>query len=301
MAKATTSSLSSPALPPRPPPRCLFSTSSRRPSSRPHAHEDEQAHPHEHHGRDGDDDGTGTGTDAGTDAGTDTEKGSTAPGKFLDKATIERLGRQRPAALGGWASEAFFVFTIVMSMMMSEYFIGGFNIVLPPIAEALRMPAASRTWPAGVTNLTTAALLQPFARLCDLYGGRAVFLSGHAWLLVWSLVSGFSRSTTMLIVCRAMQGVGSAAFLPAGLAILSQMYRPGPRKNVVFAIYGAFACLGFYFGIFAGALTAEFLDWRWYFWVGAGVGLVVAGSGWASIPRDLGDVNPDARMDWLGV
>ncbi|KID81816.1 drug resistance protein [Metarhizium guizhouense ARSEF 977] len=221
--------------------------------------------------------------------------------EYLDQATIERLGRQRPDALSNWLAESFFVFTIVMSMMMSEYFIGGFNIVLPPIADALEIPASSRTWPAGVTNLTTAALLLPFARLCDLYGGRVVFLCGHMWLLTWSLVSGFSQNTTMLIVCRAMQGIGSAAFLPAGLAILSQTYRPGPRKNFVFAVYGAFACIGFYFGIFAGALTAEYLDWRWYFWIGAIVGLVVGVSGSISIPRHLGDVNPDARMDWLGV
>lgn len=221
--------------------------------------------------------------------------------EYLDQATIERLGRQRPEALSNWLAESFFVFTIVMSMMMSEYFIGGFNIVLPPIADALEIPASSRTWPAGVTNLTTAALLLPFARLCDLYGGRVVFLCGHMWLLTWSLVSGFSQNTTMLIVCRAMQGIGSAAFLPAGLAILSQTYRPGPRKNFVFAIYGAFACIGFYFGIFVGALTAEYLDWRWYFWIGAIVGLAVGISGSISIPRHLDDVNPNARMDWLGV
>lgn len=237
-----------------------------------------------------------------------TEKGSihgedlaTSPKFVMDKATLERMGRQRPDRLSNWVTESFFVFTIVMSMMMSEYAIGGFNIVLPPIADALNIPASSRTWPAGVTNLTTAALLQPFARLCDLYGGRAVFLSGQMWLLIWSVVSGFSQNTTMLITCRAMQGIGSAAFLPAGLAILSQMYRPGPRKNLVFAIYGAFACVGFYFGIFVGALTTEYLDWRWYFWVGAMIGVVIVISGFISIPRNLGDVNPEAKMDWLGV
>lgn len=221
--------------------------------------------------------------------------------EYMDKATLERLGRQRPDVLSNWFTESFFVFTIVMSMMMSEYFIGGFNIVLPPIADALKIPASSRTWPAGVTNLTTAALLLPFARLCDLYSGRIVFLCGHMWLLTWSLVSGFSQNTTMLILCRAMQGIGSAAFLPAGLAILSQTYRPGPRKNFVFAIYGAFACIGFYFGIFIGAVTAEYLDWRWYFWIGAIVCLFIGISGSLSIPRNLGDVNPDAKMDWLGV
>lgn len=219
----------------------------------------------------------------------------------MDKATLERLGRQRPDTLSSWSAELLLVFTIVMSMMISEYFIGGFNIVLPPLADALNIPPSLRTWPAGVTNLTLAALLQPFARLCELYGGRWVFLGGHVWLLTWSVVSGFSQNTNMLIVCRAMQGLGAAAFLPAGLTILSQTYRPGPRKNFVFATYGAFACVGFYFGIFVGAVSAEYLTWRWYFWIGAIVGLVICLSGWISIPRQLDDIDPKARMDWLGV
>ncbi|PNY25128.1 Uncharacterized protein TCAP_04939 [Tolypocladium capitatum] len=221
--------------------------------------------------------------------------------KTLRRADIERLGRQRPAVLAHWFTEAGFVFAVVTSMMMSEYFIGGFNIVLPPIADALAMPPSSRAWPAAAANLSAAALLQPFARLCDLYGGRAIFLGGHAWLLAWSLASGFSGGTAVLTVCRAMQGVGAAAILPAGLALLSRAYRPGPRKNFVFAVYGAFSCIGFYFGIFMGAVSVEYLDWRWYFWIGAILGLVVGLSGVLTIPRNLGDVDPDARMDWWGV
>jgi hypothetical protein len=41
----------------------------------------------------------------------------------LDKADIERLGRQRPDLLPTWYAEVGFVFTIVFSMMMSEYFV----------------------------------------------------------------------------------------------------------------------------------------------------------------------------------
>ncbi|PHH91386.1 hypothetical protein CDD83_641 [Cordyceps sp. RAO-2017] len=214
---------------------------------------------------------------------------------------VKRLGRERPAALSSGLVEAGFVFTVVLSMMMSEYFIGGFNIILPPVADALAIPPSARTWPAGVTNLTTAALLQPFARMCDLYGARVVFICGHAWLLVWSLITGFSVNSTMLIVCRAMQGIGAAAFLPAGLALLSQTYRPGPRKNFVFSVYGAFACIGFYFGIFMGAVAAQYLNWRWYFWIGTILGLCLVLSGFLTVPRGLGDVDPDVRMDWWGV
>lgn len=219
----------------------------------------------------------------------------------MDKETIERLGRQRPEILPSWFAEVMFVFSVVMSTTIGEYFIGGFNIVLPPVAAALHIPESAQTWPAGATTLTMAALLQPFARSCDIYGGRVVFLTGHVWLLVWSLICGFSQNTTMLIVCRAMQGIGSAAFLPAGLAILSQTYRPGPRKNFIFAIFGACSCVGFYFGIFVGSVTAEYLTWRWYFWIGAAIGLLISVSGFLSMPANATEIDPSVSMDWLGA
>ncbi|KAI1852023.1 hypothetical protein JX265_008172 [Neoarthrinium moseri] len=218
---------------------------------------------------------------------------------ILTKTDIERLGRERPSMLTK-ASEVGFVFTIIVSMMMSEYFISGFNIILPTVADELRMPDSQRTWPSEVINLTTAALLLPSARLCDQYGGRIIFLLGHAWLMTWSLIAGFSQNPTMLIVCRALQGIGSGAFLPAGIALLGQTYRPGPRKNLVFSFYGAMACIGFYFGIFMGAIAGQLLDWRWYFWIGTILVLMNSVTGFLTIPRHLGDGDPGVRMDWWG-
>lgn len=219
----------------------------------------------------------------------------------LDKPDIERLGRQRPPLLPSVLIEFGFVTTIVLSMMMSEYFISGFNIILPAVASSLNIPETSRTWPAGVTNLTTAALLLPFSRLADMYGARIVFLGGHIWLTAWSLVSGFSQNPIMLIICRAMQGIGASAFLPAGISLLAQTYRPGQRKNFVFSVYGAFACIGFYFGIIIGAVTTELANWRWYFWIGAILTFAVAVSGAITIPRNLHIVDPTLGMDWPGV
>ncbi|KAK6077625.1 major facilitator superfamily transporter [Seiridium cupressi] len=219
----------------------------------------------------------------------------------LTKADIERLGRQRPAAFAKASTETFFVITVIVSMMMSEYFISGFNIVLPTIADEINIPAAQRTWPAEAINLTTAALLLPFGRLCDQYGGRVIFLLGHVWLTIWSLVAGFSQNPTMLIVCRAMQGLGSSAFLPAGISLLGTLYRPGPRKNMVFSFYGAMACIGFYIGIFLGAVTGQLLDWRWFFYIGTMLVFVNTVIGFLAIPRHLGDGDPSVRMDWLGV
>ncbi|KAI0599702.1 major facilitator superfamily domain-containing protein [Biscogniauxia sp. FL1348] len=221
--------------------------------------------------------------------------------EVLSKEDIERLGRQRPVSLPTAYTEVGFVFAVVASMMMSEYFISGFNIILPDIADALQIPDSERTWPAGVPNLTTAALLLPFARMCDRYGARVVFISGHVWLFIWSLISGFSQNSLMLIICRAMQGIGNGAFLPAGLALLGQTYRPGPRKNLVYGLYGACAVIGFYIGIILGAVAGELLNWRWYFWIGDILVFIVAVSGFLTIPRNLGDGNPNLSLDWLGI
>lgn len=219
----------------------------------------------------------------------------------FSKTDLERLGRQRPECFTTAWAEAGFVTAVILSMMMGEFFVSGFNIVLPTVATDLAVPARSHTWPAEVPNLATAALLLPCARLSDRWGGRLLFLSGLAWLVVWSLVCGFSNGPVMLIVCRALQGTGTAAFLPASISLLGQTYRPGPRKNFVFALYGAFAVLGFYIGIAVGALTAQLADWRWYFWAGALIVAVNGVVGFLSIPAHLGHANADLRMDWLGL
>lgn len=219
----------------------------------------------------------------------------------LDSAAIERLGRQRPDTLKNFLTEFLFVSVLVISMMMSEYYISGFNIVLPGVATALDIPDSLRTWPAAVPNLSTAALLLPFARLGDIYGAKIVFLGGHAWTLIWSLACGFAQDGTMLIIFRALQGVGFAAFLPTGLTLLAQTYRPGPRKNFMFSLYGSFAALGFYFGILIGAVAGEFLTWRWYFWIGCFLlgGIIIVG--FLTIPGSVDTVVKGAKMDWLGV
>ncbi|WKT52427.1 Major facilitator superfamily [Fusarium oxysporum f. sp. vasinfectum] len=214
---------------------------------------------------------------------------------------LKRLGRSRPALLSNALIEIGFVLSTIGSLMMSEYFISGFNVVLPQISEALDIPQSLRTWPAGVPSLTTAALLLPFARLGDQYGARWVFLCGHAWLLVWSIVSGFSKNSMMLIVSRAMQGVGAGAFMPTAVSLLSSIYRPGPRKNLVFGLYGACGCLGFYVGILIAGICAQLINWSWFFWIGAICEAVVLLCGLLTVPKKFGHGNANVHMDWYGL
>src|SRR5438045_5800412 len=161
------------------------------------------------------------------------------------EARIERLGRERPARFPTLWAELAFIFSILMSQIMTEYFMSGFNIIIPTLMEALDIPQASSVWPASAFSLVVASTLLVFGRLGDMYGGSVVYISGLTWFTVWSLIAGFSINPLMLNFCRALQGLGSAAYLPTGVMLLGSVYRPGSRKNLVFSSYGSCAVIGF--------------------------------------------------------
>ena len=144
-------------------------------------------------------------------------KGSYTPSE------IERLGRERPDAFSSIWVELGFCFSLLGSMFVAEYFVSGFNVLLPALSGALHIPPQAETWPASVFSLVTGAFLLPAGRLADIFGGYLVFLVGLAWFVVWSLIAGFSQNYIMLIFCRALQGFGPAAFLPSGIMLLGSI------------------------------------------------------------------------------
>lgn len=176
----------------------------------------------------------------------------------------------------------------------------GFNVILPTLLVKLDIPQTGAVWPAAAFALITAAFLLPFGRLSDKYGAYPIFVFGLVWFCVWSVVVGFSTNELMLDFCRALQGLGPSAFLPSGVALMGNMYRPGPRKNLVFSLYGGSAPLGFFFGIFVAGLTGQFLRFGWYFWIGATLLFTTTVAAILTIPNDSRE-HKKVEMDWLGA
>lgn len=215
---------------------------------------------------------------------------------------IERLGRERPEVFTSIWMELGFCFALLGSMAIAEFMISGFNILLPELTEALNIPDNAQTWPASVFSLVTGAFLLPAGRLSDMFGGYVVFCTGLAWFLIWSIIAGFSQNYVMLIVCRALQGLGPAAFMPSGISLLGSIYRPGPRKNLVFSLYGAFAPVGFFTGIFFAGVSAQYITWGWFFWIGSIILAIVGLASYLCIPNRKEDKQEQSvKMDWLGT
>ena len=212
---------------------------------------------------------------------------------------VERLGRARPPQFKSIWSEVTTVYSIIMSQLMAEYFVSGFNILVPAVIKKFNIQPSAATWPAASFALVCSAFLLTFGRVADILGGYRVYMFGLIWFAVWSFIAGFAQNELMLDFARAFQGLGPAAFLPSGLMLLGSIYRPGPRKNLIFSIYGGSAALGFFFGVLMAGISGSYLDFRWYFWLGAIVVVTTIVAAFFAIPSDQ-HVQRSVKMDWIG-
>lgn len=217
------------------------------------------------------------------------------------KAVLEHLGRRRPEAFSNAWTEIAFCFSVCMAQILTEYFLSGFILLLPKLIDELKIPTSSSVWPASSFSLVIASTLLVFGRLSDMYGSYAMYMAGLAWLMFWTVIAGFSRDQLMLNICRALQGLGPAAFLPSSVMLIGSTYRPGPRKNIVFSIYGACAVLGFFVGIIAAGAVGQYTSWGAFFWIGATLTFLTACVASCSIPsKHSSKQSFGITMDWWG-
>ena len=193
-------------------------------------------------------------------------------------------------------------------------------VVLSGLGQAMAIELVIAEWfhqadPAGIAwysaafSLTVGTFILVMGRLGDMYGHKRLFVAGHVWLSLWSLVAGlaaYSRSVIFFDFCRAMQGLGGAILLPNALAILGLFYPQGNSKNAAFALFGAVAPSGFVLGAVFSSLVATLAWWPWAFWLSAIYAAVMAAAAAVIIPsaiethRAAGGA-PEMSFDWQGA
>ena len=79
----------------------------------------------------------------------------------------------------------------------------------------------------------------------------------------------------MLIIARAVQGLGAAVVTPAALSIVSTTFPEGEERNKALGAWGGVAGGGAAAGVLFGGILTEYLGWEWIFWVNVPVGVAV--------------------------
>ncbi len=135
------------------------------------------------------------------------------------------------------------------------------NIALPSIGHELNIGAATLPWITTAYYLASATLLLPGGRAGDIWGQRRIFTYGLVILFLASIGCVFTNSETMLILLRAIQGLGNSLLIPASAVIVIAAYPPRETGKAL-GIYMASIYLGLTLGPLIGGVLTEHLGWR---------------------------------------
>lgn len=154
------------------------------------------------------------------------------------------------------------------------------GVALPAIQADLGFTDEGLSWIFNAYVIAFGGLLLLGGKLADVFGARRVFLSGFAILTAASVLAGLASIPSVLLVGRALQGVGAALIAPAALTILMRLFAERPSElGRAFGFWGASAAAGGTAGVFLGGVMTEWLSWNWTFLVNVPLGLAVLATG----------------------
>lgn len=129
------------------------------------------------------------------------------------------------------------------------------------IGENLQLSSNSLAWVSNAYTLTFGGFLLLSGRLSDLLGRKCIFQLGLAIFGLSSLVIGLAQDSIMLILARAVQGIGSSIIAPTTLALMMDAYS-GELRTKAISYYGATAGIGSSIGLLIGGGLTSFISWR---------------------------------------
>jgi EmrB/QacA subfamily drug resistance transporter len=149
------------------------------------------------------------------------------------------------------------------------------GVALPSIQEDLEFSDESLAWVVNAYLITFGGFLLLGGRLGDLFGHRRLFLLGIVLFTLASAACGLATSQEMLVVARAVQGVGGAVVSAVALSLMMTLFTEPAERAKAMGVFGFVASGGGSIGVLLGGVLTDVLNWHWIFLVNVPVGIAV--------------------------
>ncbi len=157
------------------------------------------------------------------------------------------------------------------------------RLVVPPLFPLLReefhLSSAQLGSLQTLLQIVLAMATIPFGLMADRMSRTRIIAAGVVFWSLATFLSGLAQSFALLLMARALVGVGEAAYAPAAQSMISGAFPVESRARAQ-AVFAAGMLLGGTTGLALGGIIGEYLGWRPAFFLVGIPGLIFAVFAW---------------------
>jgi EmrB/QacA subfamily drug resistance transporter len=172
------------------------------------------------------------------------------------------------------------------------------NVALPSIVRDLDAQGSQLQWIIDAYTIVFAGLLLTAGSLGDRLGRKRALMAGLVMFGAFSALASQASSANMLIVARALMGMGGAFIFPTTLSILTNTFY-GRERGRAIGIWAGVAGLGIVIGPLGGGLLLEHFSWGSVFLVNVPLCAAAVAASWFFVP-DSRDPE-EGKLDPIGA
>lgn len=168
---------------------------------------------------------------------------------------------------------------LVLTMVMLSYLVTAIDCSIiftgeTKIAGDLHLNQSALSWIQNVYVLAYGGFMLLGGRLGDTLGRKRVLNVSLMMFCIGSFLAGATQQFGLMVCARFIQGVGAAIMAPTSLALLMDYFQ-GAERVMAIAWYSSISGLGMCVGLVLGGTFANFLSWRYGFFVNVPITLLM--------------------------
>ncbi|MBO0853698.1 MAG: MFS transporter [Nocardia sp.] len=187
--------------------------------------------------------------------------------------------------------------TVVLGMLMAALDQTIVSTALPTIVADLG-GSGHMAWVVTSYLLAEAVATALAGKFGDLFGRKLIFQISGFIFIVGSMVAGLAHGMGLLVVARAIQGIGAGGLMVTSMALIADVIplrNRGKYQGALGAVFGVTTVVG----PTLGGLFTDHASWRWCFYVNVPLAIIMIVAAARAIPSIKAAVRP--VVDYAGI